>query len=73
MAGFESSKILLDRQSEKAFLLSRLKVLEIPAMSQMLVHSHHPQWNVEGSARRLVKQRKNKRAPLLSQTAPVNQ
>ena len=39
MAGFESGKILLDRQSEKAFLLSLLKVLEIPATSQMLVFS----------------------------------
>jgi len=39
MADFESGKILLDRQSEKAFLLSLLKVLEIPATSQMLVFS----------------------------------
>ncbi len=39
MAGFESGKIQLDRQSEKAFLLSLLKVLEIPATSQMLVFS----------------------------------
>ena len=39
MAGFESGKILLDRGSEKAFLLSLLKVLDIPATSQMLVFS----------------------------------
>ena len=39
MEGFESGKIILDRGSEKAFLLSLLKVLEIPASSQMLVFS----------------------------------
>ena len=39
MTGFESGKIILDRGSEKAFLLSLLKVLEIPATSQMLVFS----------------------------------
>ena len=39
MTGFESGKIPLDRESEKAFLLSLLKVLDIPATSQMLVFS----------------------------------
>lgn len=36
---FESGKIALDRSSEKAFLLSVLKVLGIPASSQLLVFS----------------------------------
>jgi len=36
---FESGQIALDRGSEKGFLLSVLKTLEIPASSQMLVFS----------------------------------
>lgn len=35
----ESGRIVLDRSSEKAFVLSLLKLLEIPATSQMLVFS----------------------------------
>jgi hypothetical protein len=38
-AGFESGQIPLDRSNEKAFVLSLLKALEIPASSQMLVFS----------------------------------
>lgn len=37
--GFESGKIPLDRTSEKAFVVSLLKALEIPVSSQMLVFS----------------------------------
>jgi hypothetical protein len=36
---FEAGRIELDRSSEKAFLLSVLRVLEIPVTSQMLVFS----------------------------------
>src|SRR6185436_18749957 len=36
---FESGKVELDRSSEKAFLLSTLKALDIPETSQMLVLS----------------------------------
>jgi len=36
---FESGQIPLDRSNEKAFILSLLKALEIPATSQMLVFS----------------------------------
>jgi len=39
IAGFESGRIELDRTSEQAFLLSLLRVLEIPASSQMLIFS----------------------------------
>src|SRR5688572_28177651 len=35
----EAGRVVLDRSSEKAFLLSLLKALEIPASSQMLVFS----------------------------------
>ena len=38
-AGLESGQIALDRTSEKAFLLSLLKLLHIPVSSQMLVFS----------------------------------
>jgi hypothetical protein len=38
-SGFESGEIALDRSSEKAFVVSVLKALEIPASSQMLVFS----------------------------------
>jgi hypothetical protein len=38
-ASFESGQIPLDRSSEKAFVLSLLRALEIPASSQMLVFS----------------------------------
>jgi len=39
MSAFESGQIVLDRSSEKAFVVSLLKALEIPASSQMLVFS----------------------------------
>ena len=39
MGDFETGKIALDRGSEKAFLVSLLKALDIPATSQMLVFS----------------------------------
>jgi hypothetical protein len=38
-ADLESGRIPLDRSSEKAFVISLLKVLDIPASSQMLVFS----------------------------------
>ena len=38
-AAFESGQIAVDQSSEKAFVLSVLKTLEIPASSQMLVFS----------------------------------
>src|SRR5687767_11651577 len=38
-SAFESGVIALDRSSEKAFVLSVLKTLEIPVSSQMLVFS----------------------------------
>jgi hypothetical protein len=38
-ADFESGRIALDRTSEKAFVLSVLNALRIPASSQMLVFS----------------------------------
>lgn len=37
--GFESGRIALDRSSEKAFVVSVLQALDIPATSQMLVFS----------------------------------
>ena len=39
MASFESGRIELDHSSEKAFLLSLLKALDVPVSSQMLVFS----------------------------------
>ncbi len=38
-ADFESGRIPLDRSSERAFVLSLLKALDVPATSQMLVFS----------------------------------
>src|SRR5687768_7780247 len=38
-AALESGEIALDRSSEKAFLVSLLKALEVPVSSQMLVFS----------------------------------
>jgi hypothetical protein len=39
MGSFESGRIELDRSSEKAFLVSLLKALDVPVSSQMLVFS----------------------------------